>query len=105
MHDWITVSTVFGKTLREPTEGEMHAALTELFSIADEEHPDTWMECGSEDGPLYCVSIFGSDYAIYTKYSDVVMTQELERKKISPVNLESALVLWNNLATGNFREI
>jgi hypothetical protein len=105
MHDWITVTTKFGNSLREPTEADMHTALAELFSSADDEHPDTWMECGSENGPLYCVSIFGSGYAIYTKYSDVDMTQELETRRISPVNLDSALELWKDLATGNLQEI
>jgi hypothetical protein len=103
MHDWVTITNVFGKSVREPAENDMRAVLQELFSCGDDEHPDAWIECGSNDGPLYCISVFQSGYAIYTKYSDTDMTRELETKKISPVNYETALLLWKSLAAENFQ--
>ncbi|WP_156479969.1 hypothetical protein [Collimonas pratensis] len=76
----------------------MRKALEELFLSADDDHPDTWMECGTEGGPLYCISIYSSGYAIYKKYSDVDMTSELETKEVANVDLNVALDLWRNLA-------
>ena len=100
MHDWITITKVFGEYVHEPTKADMRSALEELFTNADDDHPDTWIECGSESGPLYCLSIFSSGYAIYTKYSDADMTEELEKKEISQVDVDAALNLWSNLVEG-----
>jgi hypothetical protein len=79
----------------------MKQALDELFASADVDHPDAWIECGSESGPLYSISVFSSSYAIYTKYSDADMAEELEKKKISSVDINSALTLWGDLVKGN----
>lgn len=100
MHDWITITKVFGEYVHEPTKQDMKQALEELFTSADMDHPDTWIECGSESGPLYSISVFSSGYAIYTKYSDADMTEELEKKEISPVDINSALTLWSDLVEG-----
>ena len=100
MHEWITVTKVFGDYLHEPTIDDMRAALEELFADADMDHPDTWIECGSDGGPLYCISILSSGSALYTKYSDSDMTSVLESNTISPVDLESSLALWSNLTKG-----
>lgn len=100
MHDWIRVTRVFGQSIRKPSAADMRNAIGELFSDADKDHPDAWIECGSEGGPLYCLSIFSSGYAVYTKYSDADMTEEIEAKNISPVDANIAFVLWENLANG-----
>lgn len=100
MHDWITLTTVFGESVESPSELDMRAALKELFSSVDDEHPDAWIECGTEDGPLYSISIYSSGYAIYTKYSDADMTEELETKEIENVDASIAFELWSKLAAG-----
>ena len=100
MHEWITITRVFGQYVNEPSETDMRRALEELFSSADGDHPDTWMECGTEGGPLYCTSIYASGYAIYKKYSDADMTAELETKEIANVDISVAFDLWRNLALG-----
>jgi len=100
MHEWITITRVFGQYVNEPGEAGMRSALEELFSSADGDHPDAWIECGTEGGPLYCISICASGYAIYKKYSDVDMTAELETKEIANVDIRLALDLWRNLAFG-----
>lgn len=100
MHEWVTITKVFGEYVHEPTKDDMRQALEELFASADNDHPDTWLECGSEAGPLYNISVFSSGYAIYTKYSDADMSEELEKKEISQVTIEEALTLWINLAEG-----
>lgn len=101
MHDWTTITTVFGEYVHEPIESEMRRALEELFSSADADHPDAWIECGSKEGPLYCISVFASGYALCRKYSDGDMTLELASKKIEDVDLETALTLWRELASGD----
>lgn len=100
MHEWITLTKVFGSSLRNPTIAEMETALDELFEKADADHPDAWIECGSTSGPLYTISIFSNGYALYTKYSDSDMSEVLESTRLSPVDREGALVLWSNLTQG-----
>ncbi len=101
MFEWTTLTEVLGHSVLEPTEADMRRALGALFDgTADAEHPDTWIECGSESGPLYCISVYASGYAIFTKYSDADMTAELDKKTIQPVDTEAALALWRNLVAG-----
>ncbi|KQZ30489.1 hypothetical protein [Duganella sp. Root1480D1] len=100
MHEWITLTKVFGDSLRNPTTAQMEDALDELFDHADADHPDSWIECGSESGPLCCISIFSNGYALYTKYSDADMSEVLETKRLSPIDRDAALALWSNLIQG-----
>lgn len=97
MHDWTTITTVFGEAIKEPTESDMRRALDELFSSADDEHPDTWIERGSQNGPLYCISVYARGYAVSKKYSDADMTEELESEVIADVDVDIALNLWRKL--------
>ena len=105
MHEWINLTGRYGMGKQNPTEHDLKEVLNELFNSKDDEHPDAWIECGTDDGPLYSLSIFSSGYALFTKYSDVDMTEELEAKKIENVNKDTALQLWKNLIDGNINEI
>ena len=89
----------------KPYSGPTKNALEELFASNDDEHPDTWINCGTDDGPLYGISVYSSGYAIYTKYSDVDMTEEMETKRVSNLDVDSALALWNKLIAGRIDEI
>ncbi len=101
MFEWTTLTEVLGHSVLEPSEADMRRALSDLFAgSTDAEHPDTWIECGTEAGPLYCISVYASGYAIFTKYSDADMTAELEKKTIQPINQEGALTLWRDLVAG-----
>jgi len=98
MHTWVRLTERTGRSKTNPSEGDLLAALTELFSSnRDNEHPDCWIECGTEDGPLHTVSIFQSGYAVYTKYSDSDMSEELESKRIEVKSPEESLQLWLRL--------
>lgn len=94
---WANLTSCFGESFDGPSDVELKNALKELFESRDDEHPDAWIECGSNDGPLYTLSIFSSGYGLYTKYSDVDMTEELETKRIEMVTEETGFVLWKKL--------
>jgi hypothetical protein len=89
-----------GEKISNPSTKQLRNTLKELFASNDEEHPDAWIECGSDDGPLYILSVYSGGYAIYTKYSDVNMTEELENKKIENLDVGSTLELWQKLIAG-----
>jgi len=105
MIEWVNLTGCFGEGVQNPSDDDLKKALSILFKSQDNEHPDTWIECGSENGPLYSLSVFSSGYALYTKYSDVDMSDELENKKIENVTQDSAFILWKNLINGNYEQI
>lgn len=105
MHEWVNLVGHYGKGWQNPTDENLKEALNDLFNSNDEEHPSTWIECGTQDGPLYSIAIYGSGYALYSKYSDLDMTEELENKKIENLNEETAFDLWKSLIDGNIEKI
>lgn len=100
MHEWIKLTSRWGVEKQNPALSDLKEALNELFGADDNEHPDAWLECGSENGPLYVTSIFSSGHAIFTKYSDADMGEELQKTRIDNINHESGLRLWQNLIAG-----
>ena len=105
MHEWVNLTTRLGETVRNPKTEQLREALAELFSSSDEGHPDSWIECGSQNGPLYSLSFFASGRGRYTKYSDVDMTDELEVKELSASSPEEALELWQHLIKGQYEKL
>ncbi|MFZ6781224.1 hypothetical protein ACO0LD_30685 [Undibacterium sp. Ji83W] len=106
MHEWIKLTSRWGVEKKNPVLADLKEVLNELFAAdKDDEHPDAWLECGSETGPLYVVSIFSSGCAVFTKYSDADMGEELQKTKMDDINLESGLRLWTNLIEENHEEI
>lgn len=106
MHYWIKLTTGSGEDVPAPTRPAMEAALQELFdSSKDDEHPDCWLECGSENGPLYTLSIFQTGHGRFNKYTDVDMFEEQIFRMVEAPNVESSLRLWQALIDGRFDEI
>lgn len=64
MHEWIKLTTRHGDSIGNPGQEQMRGALVDVFSDQDEEHPDCWLECGSENGELVVLSVFNSGYAL-----------------------------------------
>jgi len=105
MHEWVNLTGHYGKGAQNPSDKDLEEFLTELFNSKDDEHPDAWIECGTEDGPLYSLSIFSSGYALFTKYSDSDMTEELINKKIENIDKDKAFQLWKDLINENYEKI
>jgi len=103
--EWSNLTTCFGDGVSNPNDSDLNKSIKELFESCDDEHPDAWIECGSETGPLCSVSIYSSGYAVFTKYSDADMTEELENKKIENVTPNVAFKLWKSLISGRLSEI
>uniref|UniRef100_UPI001A7E13AB hypothetical protein n=3 Tax=Vibrionaceae TaxID=641 RepID=UPI001A7E13AB len=105
MNDWTNLTTCFGHSIQNPTDEQLKAALGELYRCNDLEHPDAWIEHGSNEGSLVTLSVFSRGYAIYIKYSDLDMIEELENRRIENVTEEMAFHLWKNIADGNSEQI
>lgn len=100
-----SLTTRMGGSISRPTEDDLRQCLEELFSSRDDEHPDASVEYGTDDdGPLYSISIFSSGYALYTKYSDYDMSEEIEHRRIENVDAGAGLKLWLDLIAGKFEE-
>ena len=105
MHEWINLTNHLGKNFSNPKDIQLTDALHQLFTANDNEHPDAWIECGTEDGPLYSLSVYAGGYAIYSKFNNADMDVELENKKINNVTAQVAFDLWKNLIDGNIKKI
>jgi hypothetical protein len=78
----------------------------ELFgSPLHDEHPDSWIECGSEGGALHTLNIFHSGRAIYVRYCDADMSGEEERKELHVRDVADAMRLWNLVMEGRHRAL
>ena len=97
MNTWTTLTTIHGKTIPSPDESAMTDALRELFQSGTTEHPDCWLEKGSDDGPMDVLSIYSSGYAIHTQYTDADMIDENFSKRIDGIDATKALKLWKEL--------
>ena len=101
MHDWVSLSDRMAATTESPSLAQLRAVLEELFESApDDEHPDCWIECGTDDGPLYSLAVFQDGSALYTKYSDVDMSETLEELELAAPDVDAALALWQRLIDG-----
>jgi hypothetical protein len=105
MHEWINLTNYLGDNFSNPTDSQLKNTLSKLFDTKDNEHPNAWIECGTEKGPLYSLDIYSGGYAIYTVFNNVDMEEELENKKIDNINTESGFNLWNKLINGKIDEI
>jgi hypothetical protein len=106
MHEWVILTSRMGEGFKHPDVSTMQNVLTELFSSKrDDEHPDCWLQCGSQEGPLYSINVFQSGFAIYTKYSDVDMSEELESREIKAPDVNAALRLWEALIQEHYSDL
>jgi len=105
MHEWTTLTTRYGRSIRNPTRSQLQAALDELFASDDQEHPDCWIECGSDGRPLHALSFLSTGVGKYTKYSDVDMSEELQSKSVAAKTPAAALLLWEHLINERYQEL
>ncbi|WP_085718580.1 hypothetical protein [Pseudomonas sp. B28(2017)] len=105
MHEWINLTARHGDTIEKPSVEQMKSVLQDLFSDRDEEHPDCWLQCGSQNGELVVLSVFDSGYAIFTRYADQDMLEELEVRRVPAHDVSTALALCVSLIGGHYEEI
>ena len=75
------------------------------YGAKDDEHPDCWVECGSDAGPLYTLSVFHSGSGVFTEYSDADMSEEVATKSFKDLDETAALALWQALLDGRLDQI
>ncbi len=97
MHQWVKLFTRYGSCIANPTEDQLRAAIQEVFARIDQEHPNAWIECGSDGGALHTLSISFRGSSCYTKYSDADMTDELDSVTRTGLDEEQAFRAWKTL--------
>lgn|SRR5262249_10816967 len=105
MHEWIKLTTRMGKCVPSPTVADLKQALADVFSSEDDEHPDCWIECGSEFKPLHVLSFLSNGRGSYVKYADMDMREELEVRDIVVDNVEEALRTWELLINEHYEQL
>jgi hypothetical protein len=106
MYDWIKLVTRAGQTVHSPSQVDLESALMDLFgSSRDDEHPNSWIECGCEGGALHTLSIFQSGKAIYVRYSDADMSTEEEQRQLTVRSVPDAMFAWNAVIEGRQHEL
>lgn len=94
---WTNLYTRRGTCIPQPTKDQLRQAIQEVFATSDLEHPDAWIECGSENGPLHTLAVSSGGALRYTKHSDADMTEELETATQAGVTEDQAFHAWLQL--------
>lgn len=100
LYEFVTLNGCFGSTISDPDEADLKNALAETFKAQDEEHPDCWLECGSEAGPLQVLTVCFDGSAWLTTFSDVDMSAELAEEEFTDLDVDRALALFKKLING-----
>lgn len=104
--------TRFGAGTTNPSLDDLKEALRELYienrpSLVEgdyEEHPNTWLDYGYENGnkwTVYTLDIYRGGMVIFSKRDDQDDLDPEFEKHMTGVSQESALELWKTLASGN----
>jgi hypothetical protein len=112
----VSLTTRFGRGVRNPSDADLEAALTELYVenhpsliAADyEEHPNAWLEYGYEDGDRWTVhtlDIYRTGVVIFSKLEDQDDDEAVFEKQMNGVDRHSASRLWRTLARGDIEEL
>jgi hypothetical protein len=97
MRKWTALFTRYGDCITDPIEAQLRAAIREVFAKVDQEHPDAWIECGSDDGPLHVLSVCTDGTIRYTKYADGSMTDELDSTTQAGLSEDQVFHSWQKL--------
>ena len=102
-----------GESIDSPSEDDLHRALKELFhedfpGLVEghyEEHPNTWLTYGFDDGPLYELDVYRGGMVIFSKYRDADYNQLEDELKLRGVTEFQIQQLWQWLASGDIERI
>lgn len=108
----LTLTSRYGHGTSSPSERDLKDALKELYlenhpSLVDadyEEHPNTWLTYGYENGKkwtVYTLDIYRDGMVLFSKMDDQDDdVPELEKRMIN-VNQDKAFQLWKMLSNGD----
>ena len=93
--EWVTLYDRMGECYSQPTPEHLAAALSDLFAHPDDsEHFESWLECGSNDGPLVCHTVTSKGMGRITTYSDADMSDVLSEEEVPGLKQQSTLEAW-----------
>jgi len=102
--DWSHIYAGFSHS-NEPSIKE---AVECFFRYSDAEHPDAWVDCGTDDGPFYILTIFrarrtwnGRQFcdAIFQKYDNQDMNKVIEERELGTFSKRDVVDLWKNFVS------
>jgi hypothetical protein len=102
---WRILTTRYGADIRDPSSGQIAAAVDELFSakaMNGLEHPDISFRYGLDDGAMYVLSVGIGGTGIFEKWADSDFVKLLEERQLSDLTAEKAKLLFSRLANGEF---
>src|SRR5262249_21833578 len=110
---WFHLTTRIGESIISPSVADMRGALEELFQGElhgfdrgdDEEHLNTWLTYGFDDGPLYDVDVYSSGKVILSKYRDADYNDLEEELTLLGVTQTRVEELWQWLASGQVERV
>jgi len=74
MNRFCVLTTRFGRDIPDPTSDDLQMALNEVFSLDDDEHPNSWLRYGSDSGQMFVLDVYQSSRIIFTQWADIVTT-------------------------------
>jgi hypothetical protein len=104
---WLILNTRYGNEIFNPTEGDITAALKEVYfenhpSLTEHdyaEHPNAFLRLGYDDGPMYALDVYRKGAVLFGQWADADYEREIEPEKwLEGVTFEKALSFWLMLA-------
>jgi hypothetical protein len=117
---WCRLENRFGDkdNSSPPSDAELQVAASEVLdekglrrdipSLLEgdlEEHPNAWIEAGSDGGPLVVLDLYRGVRFEYIVYADSDMNAEIFRGNLHGVSIAQAVALWAALRDGRIEEI
>jgi hypothetical protein len=101
-NQWCVLTTRMGADVREPTYADLRAALEDVFTSVDDEHPNTSLRLGADTGPMFVLSVYSSKRVVFEQWADADFDVELAPPIIlTDVRQEVSVMLWQALRNGD----
>lgn len=111
---WVILSSRYGGDTRDPTTEQLHRALADVYhenipSMTESdyaEHPNAYLRCGFDDGPMYVLNVYRSGTVYFSQWLDADYESELEpERERTNVSEGEARRLWELLAAGEIGDV
>lgn len=102
MNCFCILTTRYGRDIPDPTSDDLQMALNEVFSLEDDEHPNSWLRYGSDSGQMFILDVYQSGRIIFTQWADTDYEAELAApEQLEHISHQSVLTLWQALQRGD----
>ncbi len=95
------LTTRFGRDKVDPISVDLESAIDEVFSLQDDEHPNTWLRFGSDKGEMFTLDVYHGCRIVFEQWADTEYETELAPPGQLVLSRQEVQVLWQSLQAGD----